>query len=646
MNKDINHISAVKTEYELLKYKPSYSKYSRHFKFNTKPKVLSNISPVSYDYKHADFGGYSSDPKDALGHFKYVLGELKKVSDKKIRSYLLDQLETDYEYYTFCWIEERPAIVLEQLTEVLFYYGRWEKVYEFVSNELKSDNNPDAVNAYSFDELFIKMGDQLLLEENKPRSALKLYHLASSDWTPKDYNGDPFVNSNTYDRPKPKTMFDDDQKKLWHDKYMSYGSLMLGAYGSDEDRNFSFSQIYKELNDLTPGYTNDDIILEKLDDFIDCVQETLAKAASEDDFFNAARAAELMTRTICQKFLTTELFRLSFETDDVTKQYIDGIKRCSAYIEDEHDKILFDESAPGENFFQFVRIAKCRDYILDELRVKDNTERFAYYCPLSTFRYMLPDKNNGVDANCGKLSIMNIAYMNDPNDGKMLEKVLFGSESQPEPWPRHETKVPYVFIKCFTEKIDYLPMWQMYGDSGEGCCLVVDRSDDFSLYRICYLKQDVRFDIRISDNNRTIDCKFIKSILSNIKRIIQKECKSRKGEKAQNRVVRIYEFKEKCLKILGGAVYLFKDYTYSYEQECRIMEQYSSVSDDFQHTKRDIPMLFVYSKNPIQLSEVILGPKMKNTVDSLPYLKEQIEKMCRKTGREMPRITFSGIEYR
>ena len=134
--------------------------------------------------------------------------------------------------------------------------------------------------------------------------------------------------------------------------------------------------------------------------------------------------------------------------------------------------------------------------------------------------------------------------------------------------------------------------------------------------------------------------------MANIKRIIQKECKSRKGEKAQNRIARTYEFKEKCLKILGGAVYLFKDYTYSYEQECRIMEQYSSVSDDFQHTKSDIPMLFVYSKNPIQLSEVILGPKMKSTVDTLPYLKEQIEKLCRKTGREMPRITFSGIEYR
>ena len=138
MNKDINHISAVKTDYELLKYKPDYSKYSSNFKFNIKPKVLSKISPITYDYRHADFGGYDSDPKDALGHFKYILGELRKTTDESMKSFLLDQLETDYGNYSDCWIEEGPAVVLEQLSEVLFYYGRWEKVYEFVSNELKS----------------------------------------------------------------------------------------------------------------------------------------------------------------------------------------------------------------------------------------------------------------------------------------------------------------------------------------------------------------------------------------------------------------------------------------------------------------------------------------------------------------------------
>lgn len=39
---------------------------------------------------------------------------------------------------------------------------------------------------------------------------------------------------------------------------------------------------------------------------------------------------------------------------------------------------------------------------------------------------------------------------------------------------RKNARYPYVFIKCFTPQIDFLPMWEMYGDYAEGCCLVID----------------------------------------------------------------------------------------------------------------------------------------------------------------------------
>ena len=95
--------------------------------------------------------------------------------------------------------------------------------------------------------------------------------------------------------------------------------------------------------------------------------------------------------------------------------------------------------------------------------------------------------------------------------------------------------------------------------------------------------------------------------------------------------------------VLGKVLYLFKDSSYSYEQELRVIYQ---TKDNILHTDGDKPWLFVQTPFPLQLDEVILGPKFPDVSTRVPYLQEQLDLMCEKTGTEKPRITLSEIDYR
>ena len=57
-------------------------------------------------------------------------------------------------------------------------------------------------------------------------------------------------------------------------------------------------------------------------------------------------------------------------------------------------------------------------------------------------------------------------------------------------------------------------------------------------------------------------------------------------------------------------------------------------------------LLFVYPDFPLQIEEIILAPKFIDRTRKIPYIQEQIEKMCDYIGGDMPIITNSNIDYR
>ena len=181
----------------------------------------------------------------------------------------------------------------------------------------------------------------------------------------------------------------------------------------------------------------------------------------------------------------------------------------------------------------------------------------------------------------------------------------------------------------------------MYGDYARGCCIVLDwdhtvqnsLAAETYLYYVCYMRHEGERWLIPQAENRHLGGKHkdIRSWLAQINRAV-------KGMGREE-----YPYVE---RLLGSIMYLFKDCSYSYEEETRMIYAYDTVDRQFQHTNQKPPKLFVQPAFPIWISEIILGPKFDDINNHMPYFQEQIEMMCQRAGTKMPKISLSSIEYR
>ena len=133
--------------------------------------------------------------------------------------------------------------------------------------------------------------------------------------------------------------------------------------------------------------------------------------------------------------------------------------------------------------------------IVQEIKFKlglkeDNNKKlqFGHYTKGSTLQVMLEQEEKKDTKNIfsvsGKTRLYNASYMNDPEEGIVIEKVLKSNKEgkilsyfedrnilDPSSW----------FLMSFTSKTDDLTMWSQYGDDAQGVCLVL-REDDFSRF--------------------------------------------------------------------------------------------------------------------------------------------------------------------
>ena len=124
------------------------------------------------------------------------------------------------------------------------------------------------------------------------------------------------------------------------------------------------------------------------------------------------------------------------------------------------------------------------------LKVKDKNLnlKFGHYTKGETLQILLDQDTENTDNTkfsvSGKTRLYNANYMNDPEEGLVIEEMLKPSKDEeitsyfekrnildPSPW----------FLMSFTSKIDDLTMWSQYGDDAQGVCLVL-REDDFSRF--------------------------------------------------------------------------------------------------------------------------------------------------------------------
>ena len=340
---------------------------------------------------------------------------------------------------------------------------------------------------------------------------------------------------------------------------------------------------------------------------------------------------------------------------------------------------------------QLIDIYKIVQEIKFKLGLKEDNRKlqFGHYTKGATLQVMLKQEEKNekkhIFSVSGKTRLYNASYMNDPEEGLIIEKALKSNKEgkissyfenrnilDPSSW----------FLMSFTIKTDDLAMWSQYGDNAQGVCLVL-KEDDFSRFtslndvpwskETVFLESENKSEVSISelssdfksspnklennDSSNSINRdetqlkseqkdNVSKGSIDYLYRIVYigKDFKLEKSElfdddeinKLDESVNHLKQklkknldesdsfYKNAISKCIEEIRYLFKSVDYKYENELRIL-RYANLDPSNDKIKIDkesgIGKLYVERENPIQIEEVIFGPKFPNPEYVTPLLK-------------------------
>lgn len=626
-------------------------------------KELKYKSVTEREYNRSDFGYCDEDVILARNHFFMQIRKLMELPEiDEVRNELLETACADLYNYVFAQkIANYDSAKLtrqegQRMASLVLAYGGGEQLYAMVK-----DSHSKMIKAYihgysdyiserlflNYYKVFEKYGDYALFILQEKDTAIKYYELATLDWYYLDHKIELEWEWDISDRKKNAIL----RRRLEF-------QLMRQLVRNPRENIAGWQRV--AVWDREDAYK--DIFCDFICELEKKEHHKIYRCATKF-FYNLN---ELIESEATRKELRVPVFLAHIIRDSslystmlMIVQVKDKIPLSEKIKHDMFECLCANQSRSLASIQKYIRSEGECDESLDVclrlLNIKEHVQRtaqflrmkpteeteLAYYTSLQTFSYMLPFKaEKGME---GKLSVMNIAYMNDPNEGRTLQKFLFEGKIPFEGDIRHrkDARYPYVFIKCFTPQIDFLPMWEMYGDHASGCCLVLDWSQieaqkmEVPLYHVCYLSSDgEQFHVEQQFNSNLTAHKEIEDELHDLEVL----CDS------------LYHQNDAaCLEamhsILNEILYLFKDSSYAYEKEVRICYQYPGVDKDFRHTPGDFGKLYVATDFPVAIKEVILGPKFKNRSEMMPYLQEQIDRLSRICKMRVPKITLSDIEY-
>lgn len=213
----------------------------------------------------------------------------------------------------------------------------------------------------------------------------------------------------------------------------------------------------------------------------------------------------------------------------------------------------------------------------------------------------------------GKVRMMSVTAMNDKKEIGYLYSEINKDESE---YLKNKTKIHYAqhrYITSFTNKIDDLTMWRLYGDNGNGVCLIFSEPYDCLYYLpIEYLG------IKSNGLLKKVNCIYEELL--------------KQG----------YKFTFKSLETIWQ--YYLKPEGFSTEQELRYLlidkakpDGYTIASNGVISGYKDLSLLSEEVQYPASLQGIILGPNMKNAEIN----KYQLETIAEDNGIPL----FMGIEY-
>ena len=619
--------------------------------------------PKQIDNRYADdknYGLYTGDDTNAYFHARGVYNDLKRLkcldesdaaSSKivKQQEMLLKDIENYLQACSCLLIVDRKRIetLLKIAGEVccnekllIFIRGYWGKIQEYRSNNRRNEDYFPYDNLLlDFPELYMAMGDRLLYEKHDIDLAVEFYQLSLLDW---------------------KGEKSSDSKDALQEQILNYKCIQYKRYSAKTlcTSSFAVGELYRHFGGfyrvLNASVSDIERIVEEAESFADLYLSILNdtfyskstdveyKVQNKEDF----RICYMMALLIYNDAYLWTVFHLFQSADGNQENEKEDIIRGLQFNSMEYLQVARDYwayasrtrgSSQYQNLLLLLQETAYVEIIRDMLREKNPKQDIAYYTSLDTLRYLLPER---AGEKAGRLSIMHVAYMNDPNEGKTLWSYCGGIElAGTVKGQRRSAEYPYVFLKCFTPLIDDLPMWEMYGDHAAGCCIVFKKAFlrssrlQVPLYRVCYLrKKNSVYELCVEDNPGVENNELLKKYLYCLQNIYN-ECRRGKG---------IHSYFK---RITESIIFLFKDANYQHEQELRIMYSYTNISKDFLHIEGEYPKLYLNPEIYLRIQEIILGPKVQDIPVKVPYLQEELAKLSNMLGVVKPIVSLSEIEY-
>lgn len=287
--------------------------------------------------------------------------------------------------------------------------------------------------------------------------------------------------------------------------------------------------------------------------------------------------------------------------------------------------------------------------ILHETRLRDISKfTFLYYTKAEHLRILLEDESES--NSFYRLPIFHARHMNDPQEGKILQNLLQANDISSSD-KQNLYKENYVFLKSFfsykkddvKQVKEFLPMWVQYGDDAKGCCVILNHRtfEKNKLRRIVYLSDTGKCS---EDTDKKVQ-QFLEEFIKAYKRILSKVKKINSGDiQAQECVIKIRSLLE---EIVFDISYLFKHESYKHEKEVRIIK--NKTSDELNDVKvisGQVPKLYIYNDTQTYIDEVILGSKMENPENYVPFIYKQGNKMWKDEKKNHMKVTRSRIQYK
>lgn len=284
--------------------------------------------------------------------------------------------------------------------------------------------------------------------------------------------------------------------------------------------------------------------------------------------------------------------------------------RRKYYLDKRIVEIIDEMTSPYKNARKTINKIK-RYLIKNNINELSEKIRLGHYTSLDTVPHLFKSDANEAQA---FLRLTNSKQMNDPNEGIVLWKYLLGNIGVEK-----EYILSTSYISCATIDCDNLAMWNQYADSASGIMLEYDTQflteildeEDVRIGKVCYVAL-------LEDGSLQTTDPEISKLLVELKKHIGDVL----GISKNNREDKILEIRQ----LLGEISYLFKNMSYSHEQEYRILLEYG----ENQEKERNIEPLIsdkgitLHIKlKPVELrySRAILGPRAVDIDYIAPYLK-------------------------